>query len=109
MAQRKPKKAWHRHGCRGCNEAFVDACDTPELNNEKCTFCLGGQGFALIRENAWPKDCCLAHATRLASKGTDAGKYLDTYRLSRGITWYQCELCKRAFPYAMPKPKTPTR
>lgn len=86
------KKALHAHGCRRCRTRYVDACAT-RAEDDLCTTCRGGRGWALLIDNAAPHDCCRVNS-RLATKDERV-----LYALAGRSNWHLCTTCKRTHPF----------
>lgn len=94
MAAAKSKNDRHAHGCKQCHTRYEDTCD--DLTDRLCMWCRVGHGFALLRDNRRPKDCCRAHS-RLARK-----EDLTKYALSGAGPWFICPVCYRTHPHRDP-------
>jgi hypothetical protein len=97
MASADLRKHVHAHGCRRCHTRYRDACQTPETNSLCFTCRTGHLGFKELLHGQAPRDCCRAH-NRTARK-----EEMTTYYLAGDAAWLICAVCKRTFPYEMPK------
>lgn len=92
----------HAHGCRRCHVRYRDACSDPGTNAQCFTCRTGKPGFPQLLHGQAPRDCCRSHS-RTAMKEEHA-----TYRLAGDAVWLICTVCKRTFPYEIPRErKTP--
>ena len=93
MATKRYEHDPHWHVCPKCRQRYEDACGAKEVN-ELCIHCRTGMGWALLRRNREPRDCCVAHSKILTDK-----KELARLSLAGDTSWWRCRACGRAQGY----------
>lgn len=93
MARSKYEVDPHWHCCTRCRQRYEDTCIEGGVN-KLCSHCVTGKGWALLRKNREPRDCCVAHSRVVADK-----KELDRLSLKGSGEWYICRACGRSQGY----------
>jgi len=93
MARSRYEHDPHWHCCPTCRQRYEDACGEPGVN-ETCKHCNTGKGWALLRQNREPRDCCVAHSKVCSDK-----KELARLSLKGDREWHICKACGRSQGY----------